>query len=421
MTNQMSNIVTVKLYVRDANRKGVTNFPIRGQYVSGDQVKLNVLVEKYTDEKGYVLLQLLAGAQYEILVMNTSGRFESNATISTDDAARRSQVIIGLPSPFTAYNSSRELRVVDLNDKPVAKCKYEMKYRDRKAYLTVGEDGKKVITSLIGEPVTITLLKRDNSEFTQATFTYTSHRKKESNFKLKAPIHQTPAPTAPQQPTSTPAPITPPTQGMNTFLAESSSHFNGLLVESGDYVQAATSLQCEVGAIKAVAKVESPRGSFSTYLGRQLPTILYERHYFRNFTSGQYTSSYPNLSGSQGNYGLYSAQYPKLEQAMALNQSAALKSCSWGKFQLMGANFTACGFSSVENMVNAMCVSEKEHLKAFVNFIKADSRLLRAIQHKNWATFAYYYNGSHYAENQYDTKMQDAYNHFVAHPNENPS
>ena len=49
-------------------------------------------------------------------------------------------------------------------------------------------------------------------------------------------------------------------------------------------------------------------------------------------------------------------------------------------------------------------------LKAFVEFIKSDSRLARAIVAKDWLSFARAYNGP--AQSGYNTKMRDHYNDF---------
>jgi hypothetical protein len=92
-----------------------------------------------------------------------------------------------------------------------------------------------------------------------------------------------------------------------------------------------------------------------------------------------------------------------------LDEDAALRSASWGKFQIMGDNFKACGFTNVASFVDAMLEGERRHLAAFVSFIGADGRLKTALQKREWATFARIYNGPKYADNAYDTKMADAY------------
>lgn len=178
-----------------------------------------------------------------------------------------------------------------------------------------------------------------------------------------------------------------------------------------DYRRAATALNCETAAIQAVAEVETRRAPHDEQ-GR--PTILYERHKFRLFTNGAYNATHPDLSGPQGNYGRFSAQYSKLKRAAVLNEEAALKSCSWGAFQIMGFNHTAAGYATAAALVNAMIGSQAAQLNAFVSFIRADANLLSAIRARNWARFARGYNGPDYEANDYDTKMATAYARFAA-------
>lgn len=191
--------------------------------------------------------------------------------------------------------------------------------------------------------------------------------------------------------------------------------YDGSTIDESDYISAAADLSCEVEAIKAVAMSETAAtGSFYAEVNSDaVPAILYERHYFHRLTSGAHSDANPDISNaSRGGYGKFSAQYPKLLKAYALNKSAALKSASWGKFQIMGANYSAAGYSSVEDFVVGMSISEKNHLKAFVSFIKEDSRLSRSIVSKDWLSFARAYNGP--AQEGYDTKMRDNYNDLKA-------
>jgi len=181
------------------------------------------------------------------------------------------------------------------------------------------------------------------------------------------------------------------------------------LTES-DYAEAAKSLGVEVAVIKAVAEVESPSGPFDAQ-GR--PTILFERHYFHRLTAGAHDAEHPDISNSAaGGYGKFSAQYPKLERAHELNADAALRSASWGRFQIMGNNYKAAGFTSAASFVRAMTKSELAHLEAFVNFVKSDPGQVTALQNKDWAGFAARYNGKAYKKNNYDTKLEAAYEKF---------
>jgi hypothetical protein len=169
---------------------------------------------------------------------------------------------------------------------------------------------------------------------------------------------------------------------------------------------AATSLGCEVAAIRAVAQVETKRSAWDEE-GR--PTILFERHKFRTHTGGAYNRSHPDLSGPQGAYGRFSAQYPKLRRAALLDEAAALKSASWGTFQILGENHKAAGHDTVEAFVDAMMENDARHLEAFVAFVGANRAMRKALQDKDWAGFASRYNGPGYRDNDYDNQMRAAY------------
>ena len=178
------------------------------------------------------------------------------------------------------------------------------------------------------------------------------------------------------------------------------------------YAAAATSLGVDVATIKAVADVETSGDAFDA-LGR--PRILFERHYFHRLTSGRFDLTHARVSAkSAGGYGKFSAQYDKLEEAYALDADAALRSASWGRFQIMGDNFIAAGYPSAQAFVKAMTRSEEAQLQAFVSFVRSRSSLADALRHKNWAAFAKAYNGPGYAKNQYDTKLAASYASFAA-------
>ncbi|HHY7622457.1 TPA: N-acetylmuramidase domain-containing protein, partial [Escherichia coli] len=95
-------------------------------------------------------------------------------------------------------------------------------------------------------------------------------------------------------------------------------------------------------------------------------------------------------------------------KAYTLDKKAALKSASWGKFQILASNYATAGYASPEDFVFALSKSEKNQLKAFVSFIKADRVLLRSIRTKDWLSFAQRYNGPR--QKGYDLKMERNYN-----------
>lgn len=178
-----------------------------------------------------------------------------------------------------------------------------------------------------------------------------------------------------------------------------------------DFCRAAKTLRCEVADIKTVADVESKGKGF---YANGFPVILFERHKFREFTDGVYNHTHPHLSGPAGNYGEAGQnQINKFNEAFKLDPIAAMKSCSWGKFQIMGFNHKECGFATVGDFVDAMKESEGRHLDAFVGFVKS-KHLADELRRHDWAGFAHGYNGAGYKKNAYDTKMAAAYKRFAA-------
>lgn len=170
---------------------------------------------------------------------------------------------------------------------------------------------------------------------------------------------------------------------------------------------AVATLGVGMAELVAVLKVESKSCGF---LPNRRPKILYERHVFHRLTGGRHSAANPDISNPvAGGYAGNEREYPRLEQAMRLDRTAALKSASWGAGQVMGENHKMVGYDSVESMVEAMQVSEDEQLLAVVNFIK-NRRLDNTLRQHDWAGFARGYNGPAYAKNKYDLMLHSKYN-----------
>jgi hypothetical protein len=176
-----------------------------------------------------------------------------------------------------------------------------------------------------------------------------------------------------------------------------------------DVAEIAQELRCEAAAVWAVCDVES-RGSGFLPDGR--PKILFEAHLFGRMTDHQYDRSHPNISSPVWNHSLYGAggahQYDRLHEAMSLDHTAALESASWGMFQILGSNYSACGFGSVDEFVKTMGESEKNQLDAFARFCH-EAGLVRYLTSLDWLHFALGYNGRLEAQNDYHGKLKRAY------------
>lgn len=161
--------------------------------------------------------------------------------------------------------------------------------------------------------------------------------------------------------------------------------------------------------LHAVLDVETAGGGFDR---QSRPKILFEPHvHYRNLAGAVRTHAvglgiaYP--AWKPGAYPFDS--YPRLRQALAIDETAALKACSWGLGQILGENFVAVGYDSQQQMVVAfMEGSECEQLQAMFRFIKAN-HLNDELRAHNWAGFARGYNGPSYAKNGYHTKLAAAF------------
>ncbi|MES1157115.1 MAG: N-acetylmuramidase family protein [Alphaproteobacteria bacterium] len=228
----------------------------------------------------------------------------------------------------------------------------------------------------------------------------------------------TPAPPAPPVaplPSEPPPPLTPvaPPAPAMTFIDDLKAETT-TPVGQADFQKVAQDFSCEWEAVGAVAKVESSGSGFAAD-GRMI--ILYEPHIFSRLTNHQYDSSHPTISyptwGTRPYPKTQDERWNQLKEAYALNAEAALSAASYGKFQILGQNHTACGFGTASAFVADMAKSEARQLAAFEAFVRTN-HLDQHLRDKNWASFAAGYNGPGYAQNQYDQKIQNAYNQLKA-------
>lgn len=169
---------------------------------------------------------------------------------------------------------------------------------------------------------------------------------------------------------------------------------------------AALALDVSVPALQAVVEVESAGSGF---LPDGRPKILFESHIFSRLTGSRFDKSHPTLSTAAPARQYYRLdQYLRLYAALQLDADAAVQSCSWGLFQIMGFNHAACGEKSLYGFVLAMHHNEDAHLQLFVQFVR-DRGLARHLRTRSWAEFAHGYNGPGFKENRYDEKLAAAY------------
>jgi len=170
----------------------------------------------------------------------------------------------------------------------------------------------------------------------------------------------------------------------------------------------------EPAALKAISIVESSGNGF---LPDGRCKILFEGHIFwrqlviAGISPQKYTANNTDILYEVWDKTKYKggvAEYERLERAMKIHRKAALKSASYGMFQIMGFNHKNCGYDDIENFVTDMNESAEKQLTAAVKFIKSQN-LVDYMNARNWRAFASRYNGPKFADNQYDLRLEKAY------------
>lgn len=184
----------------------------------------------------------------------------------------------------------------------------------------------------------------------------------------------------------------------------------------------AAGLGVKLAAIQANSEVESGGAGF--FPSGQC-AIRFERHQMYNMlvqqkgkaTADGLSKRYPSVvNPTPGGYA--TDPYTQYSLALTIDQSCAMMATSFGMFQIMGFNFAACGYSTVQGYVADALLSEGKQFSQYVNFIKSyrNGVLLTALRNLDWVTFAQVYNGTG-AVASYSGKMSSFYTSFTANPN----
>lgn len=165
--------------------------------------------------------------------------------------------------------------------------------------------------------------------------------------------------------------------------------------------------------IEAVAHIESGGRGFDAS-GRVV--VRFERHVFtrelkKRGVSGKIVEEAAKLAG---------IRWETLHRAMVLHEEAALSSASFGMFQIMGFNYSSAGFDSVRAFVEYQKQGEEQQLETFCAFARTTG-LLPIMRRLDFTAFARRYNGPAYAINNYDRKLQNAYERCVRNKGETPA
>jgi len=200
------------------------------------------------------------------------------------------------------------------------------------------------------------------------------------------------------------------------------------MLDKIDFIEAAKIIGCDYRIIMAVYEVEAAgRG----YLDDGRVKILFEGHRFwkrlekNGLDPAAFIKSYPEYRNVlyknwdkkkyKGGASEWNRMSEAIEVCKMLNADVdiALKSASYGSFQIMGENCEMCGYNSAQEMISDYNLNgEEAQLNSFIKFVKS-KKLDDELRAKNFQKFAQGYNGTAYRENKYDTKLNTAYNKFV--------
>ncbi|MCD7969068.1 MAG: N-acetylmuramidase family protein [Alistipes sp.] len=182
-----------------------------------------------------------------------------------------------------------------------------------------------------------------------------------------------------------------------------------------DFAGTAKLLEVDEAAVRAVCEVES--GGRTGFQKDGRPMILFEGHIFwkelskRGIDPQKYQGEYADVLFRKWDRSKYlggEKEHDRLNRAMLINEDAALCSASWGMFQIMGFNHKLCGYETVKDYVEAIKAGPNNHLVSFARFLKSTG-LDKPLRELNWRAFASGYNGPGYEQNNYHTKLQQAY------------
>lgn len=167
---------------------------------------------------------------------------------------------------------------------------------------------------------------------------------------------------------------------------------------------------CEPAMLAALCKKEAPTGGFDEkgrlkilpekhkiykYLAPEKRRIALKHGFavvkWQKRTQYRGFGSYPRNSERAGD-----ARWAFFDKVAHLDRYAVMMGTSYGLGQIMGFNHSRVGFSSVEEMIEFLSVSEDNQLLATARYIESDRRLKQAFINKDFQVIEALYNGGGY-------------------------
>ena len=171
---------------------------------------------------------------------------------------------------------------------------------------------------------------------------------------------------------------------------------------------------CEAGAVLAVIEIESGGRITARVNGRDEPVIRFEGHVFDRLLPASHRAraraaglAHPK-AGRVRNPRSQGARWRLLDRAIAIDRIAALSATSWGLGQVMGFNWRALSYGSVDALVAEARDGARGQIALMARFVD-HAGLASALKARDWRRFARRYNGPAYARHGYHTKLAAAH------------
>lgn len=201
--------------------------------------------------------------------------------------------------------------------------------------------------------------------------------------------------------------------------------FSGKLIEDIDLPRLGHKIG--VGEDIVHASIDTETGGRWLDSKGRLP-MLYEPHKAYEYSSGVTRQKLVQAGLAYREWGekpYPKDSYPRLLKAMEIDETVALKACSWGAPQILGSNHKDIGYPTVQDMVLAFLSDQDKQLEGMIDFIKANhlDDELRALQAKldrgqrvtpdDCRPFVKGYNGKGYEKNNYHVKFASNLNKWI--------
>jgi hypothetical protein len=169
----------------------------------------------------------------------------------------------------------------------------------------------------------------------------------------------------------------------------------------------AQGIDVESKALQALVTVETAGSGFHP-IG--LPKILLERHYVYRLATPAQRAELPAdiCNATPGGYVGGLGEWSRFDRVASVDADLAIRSCSWGLAQIMGAQCDRFNMAPNDFMMQ-QALDEDAQIMFMCRFIAANAALRLALANKQWATVALLWNGVIFRENSYDTKLAAAY------------